>query len=119
MRFKKLGVLTILVLTGIGVSTSAQASFSECDANRVCMWGNNDFLWLIGERAPNGGLVALTGDANDQMDSWGNRTVVNAAGHEHSNGTGDCQTFQAGQSDNNVAFFNSDEVSSWRTNHGC
>jgi Peptidase inhibitor family I36 len=119
VRFKKTAVMIAIVVTGVAVTVSAQASFSQCDANRVCMWGNNDFDWLIGERAPNGGLVSVTGDANDQMDSWGNRTVVNAAGHEHTNGSGDCQTFQFGSNDNNVNFFNSDEVSSWRTNHGC
>jgi hypothetical protein len=119
MRLKKTAVIIAIVATGVSLTVTAEAAFSDCNANRVCLWGNNDFQWLIGERAPYGGLVALTGERNDQMDSWGNRTVVNAAGYEHSNGTGDCQTFTAGQRDNNVNYFNSDEVSSWRTNHGC
>ena len=112
-------VTASIVLTVIGVSGGAQAAFSDCDANRSCMWGNNDFVFLIGERAPGGGLVNLTGDANNQMDSWGNRTTVNSAGYGGANGTGDCQTFTAGSRDNNVAPWNSDEVSSWRTNRGC
>ena len=53
------------------------------------------------------------------MDSWGNRTTTNAAGYGSANGSGDCQTFGAGERDDNVSTFNSDEVSSWKTNGGC
>ena len=114
-----LAAIAVLAMTAGGVAVSAQASFSECNANRSCMWGNNDFVFLIGERAPGGGLVNLAGDRNNQMDSWGNRTTVNSAGYGSANGGGDCQTFTAGSRDNNVATWNSDEVSSWRTNRGC
>jgi DNA-binding NarL/FixJ family response regulator len=34
-------------------------------------------------------------------------------------GSGDCQSWRAGTSDDNVSVFNSDEVSSWKTNGGC
>jgi hypothetical protein len=119
MKTKTAIAAAIISLMGFGIATPVQAAFSECDANRSCMWGNNDFVFLIGERAPGGGLVNLTGDRNDQMDSWGNRTTTNSAGFGNANGGGDCQTFTAGQRDNDVAFFNSDEVSSWKTNGGC
>lgn len=115
----KKAVVGAFVLVGIGFASPAQASFSECDADRVCMWGNNDYHWLIGERGPGGGLVNLSGDKNNEMDSWGNRTARNAAGYGSTGGSGDCQTFKAGERDNNVASWNSDEISSWKTNGGC
>jgi hypothetical protein len=108
-----------VIFAALGFAAPASASFAECDANRACMWGNNDFQWLIGERAAGGGLVNLTGDHNNQMDSWGNRTTRNAAGYGSTNGSGDCQTFSAGSRDNNVASWNSDEITSWKTNGGC
>jgi hypothetical protein len=121
MKVSRKSVVAIasLACAGALASAGAQASFSQCNANRSCLWGNNDFVFLIGERPPGGGLVNLTGDANNEMDSWGNRTTTNSSGYGSAGGSGDCQTFGAGQRDNNVAFFNSDEVSSWRTNAGC
>jgi peptidase inhibitor family I36 len=113
-------VLVALALAGAAASGGAQAAFSDCDPNRSCLWGNNDFIWLLSERAAGGGLLSFSGqDRNNQMDSWGNRTTINSAGYDSTSGTGDCQTFQRGSNDNNVSFVNSDEVSSWRTNHGC
>ncbi len=88
-------------------------------SDRSCIWGNNDYAWIIGERAPGGGLVNLSGEVNNQMDSWGNRTTVNSAGYDGANGGASCQTFSAGSRDNNVSFENSDEISSWKTNGGC
>jgi len=119
MRIKKIAIITILAPTGLVAIVGAQASLDQCNSNRVCMWGNNDFKWLIGERAPGGGLVNLSGDRNDEMDSWANRTVIDAAGYATSNGRGDCQTFGRISNNNNVSYWSSDEVSSWRTNRGC
>lgn len=121
MRFSRRAAIAIaaLALAGAGASGGAQAAFSDCDPGRSCIWGNNDYVWLIGERAAGGDVVAITGDRNNQMDSWGNRTGTDSAGYDGSNGTGDCQTFGFNSRDNNVAFYNSDEVSSWRTDGGC
>lgn len=119
MRIKSLLIALALVASAVGAAQTARASFEQCPSNEVCLWGNNDFLWFIAHRSSGGGVAALTGEANNQMDSWGNRSTRNAAGYGNSNGTGDCQTFAAGSRDNNVAWFNSDEVSSWRTDRGC
>lgn len=122
MRFSRRSVVVIatLALAGAGASGGAQAAFSDCDPNRSCLWGNNDYVWLLSERQAGGGLLSFSGqDRNNQMDSWGNRTATPSAGYDGADGSGDCQTFEAGQRDNNVSFVNSDEVSSWRTNRGC
>ena len=105
-------------LTGVG---PASASLSQCDSNNMCMWGNNDFLWLIGERGHGSSTVTnLSGDANDEMDSWANRsTSYTGCMFGAANGSGDRQTMARASNDNNVAPWNSDEVSSWRTANGC
>jgi hypothetical protein len=97
----------------------ATATFSQCSSNRVCLWGNNDYDWLLIQRSPGLGVAALSSGINNRMDSWANRTTTNARGYDGSSGTGDCQTFARGSSDNNVNTFNSDEVSSTATNGGC
>jgi hypothetical protein len=62
----------------------------------------------------------LTGERNDQMDSWANRsTTYDGCMTEHSNGGGDKQGMARANNDNNVSPLNSDEVTSWRTNGGC
>lgn len=69
-----------LVVGGLGLAAPAQAAFSDCDANKVCMWGSNGFVFMIGERDGGGGNENLSGDANNSMDSWGNRSTGNARG---------------------------------------
>lgn len=64
----------------------------------------------------------LSGEANNEMDSWANRSSGSSAGYDDPTPDGDddgCQTWSAVSNDNNVSPFNSDEVSSWRTNRGC
>ncbi|MDT0570620.1 hypothetical protein RM704_24710 [Streptomyces sp. DSM 3412] len=38
---------------------------------------------------------------------------------EHSNGSGDKQDMHRNDTDDNVAPWNSDEITSWRTRNGC
>lgn len=87
----------------------------------MCLWGNNDFKRKIADRAGGSGtIVNLSGDANDEMDSWANRSAsYTGCGFGAANGGGDRQTFGRNSNDNNVAPWNSDEISSWRTRYGC
>lgn len=122
MRIKTAIAATMFVgaslLTTGGV---ANAALSECNSNHMCMWGNNDFRWLIGER--NHGSTTwtnLSGDKNDEMDSWANRSATyTGCMAQHSNGSGDRQGMHRGDNDDNVAPWNSDEITSWRTRSGC
>lgn len=119
-RRPSLIVLLVVGVMSIGaVASNASASFSQCNSNNVCIWGNNDFNWFLRGISSGTGLTALSGSANNQMDSWANRTARTGAGHDYSNGSGDCQTWGAGTRDNNVNPANSDEVSSIRANRGC
>lgn len=121
MRLKTAVATGMLVgagfLAGIG---SASAHLSDCNNNYMCMWGNNDFNWMLGERFHGNGIANLPSWANDQMDSWANKSsTYTGCMYQHSNAGGDRQTMGRASNDNNVAYWNSDEVSSWRTQHGC
>ena len=117
----RLWVVGAIVAAVSAVPSVARADLSHCDSNYVCLWGNNDFKWMLTQRpAGSGTIVNLLGDANNEMDSWANRSATyNGCGFGAWNGGGDRQTFWRADNDNNVAPWNSDEVSSWRTRYGC
>lgn len=53
------------------------------------------------------------------MDSWENKTAIDAAWYYDANGGGNCREMDSGSEDGNVNVFNSDELTSWKTNGGC
>jgi len=120
-RSVPLAVVGVAMLGSAFVApAAAHAALSECNSNHMCIWGNNDYQWLIGERYHGGGITDLSGDRNNQMDSWANRSATyTGCMFSGANGSGDRQTMARNSSDNNVASWNSDEVSSWRTSSGC
>lgn len=111
----------VAAFSGMAGATAAQASLSDCNANNMCMWGNNDFKWKIGERGDGSKTVTgLYGDRNDEMDSWANRSAsYDGCMYSNANGKGDRMTMWRNSHDDNVAPWNSDQVSSWRTKGGC
>lgn len=120
MKAKPVLAGVILSVSAFVITPPAAASFSQCNSGNVCLWGNNDFDWLLAERL--GGSTSvwnLSNADNNRMDSWGNRSTFSGCGYGGFNGSGDKQTFGAGQRDDNVAPWNSDEVSSWKTRYGC
>jgi len=122
MRVKTVAAAGILATAGFVVSVApASASLDQCNYGHMCMWGNNDYKWLLKERiAGLTGIVDLTGEINDEMDSWANVSSEYAGCmFEHHNGGGDKQFMARVSKDSNVAPWNSDEVSSWRTINGC
>ena len=122
MRIKNLIASAMIVGTGLVlVPGLANAALSECAGNHMCLWGNNDFKWKIGDRDHGDAtLTNLSGDANDEMDSWANKsTTYSGCMWKDANGSGDRQTLGRNQNDNNVSPANSDEVTSWRTAYSC
>ncbi|MEV5692231.1 MULTISPECIES: peptidase inhibitor family I36 protein [Micromonospora] len=122
MRIKNLIASAMIVGTGLLlVPGVASAALSDCDANKMCLWGNNDYKWMLNERdAGSSTIQNLSGDANDEMDSWANKSsTYSGCMWSDANGSGDRQTLGRNQSDNNVSPANSDEVSSWRTAYSC
>lgn len=122
MRIRsKLAGAIIIAAAALTVPGVANGALSACPSGHICLWGNNDFQWKIADRtAGDATITNLRGDANNQMDSWANRSANHTGcGFGAANATGDRQTFGKNKSDDNVAPWNSDEVSSWRTRYGC
>lgn len=53
------------------------------------------------------------------MDSWENRTSTKSAWYYNADGKGSCVNMNARSEDDNINVFDSDELTSWRTNRGC
>jgi len=105
--------------TMLAAGAAASATEPLCQRNRVCIFDGNDFAGLLGARRPGGRLKNVSSTANDKTDSWKNRTRRNAAWYHDRGGEGDCTRMKRRSEDPNINFFDSDELSSWRTNRGC
>ncbi|WP_345526383.1 peptidase inhibitor family I36 protein [Nocardioides endophyticus] len=92
-----------------------------CASNRACIFDDNNFQDRIGSRAAEGGRVDVSSGNNDRMDSWKNNTGTNAAWYYNfvDENSDNCRNMPKNDSDGNVGVFNSDELSSWRTDRGC
>ncbi len=87
---------------------------------KSCIYANNNFVGLLDSpRLPGGGIRNVPSSDRDKMDSWENRTGTHAAWYHNANGGGDCVLMHWGSEDANINVFDSDELSSWRTDRGC
>ncbi|WP_197087947.1 peptidase inhibitor family I36 protein [Micromonospora sp. HK10] len=122
MKVKTVIASAIIVGSGVllapGVSS---ASLTECASNHMCMWKNNNFSGLIGDRNHgDANIQNLPSSVNDEMDSWANRSASYAGCmFADAGGGGDRQTMARNSKDDNVNPANSDEVTSWRTANAC
>jgi hypothetical protein len=116
MRIRLWLAAVVVASAAATVPGIASGSLSECKNGEMCLYGNNDWKWLISHRsASDSSLLNLKGDANNEMDSWANKSLhYDACGYGGANGTGDRQYWKTNWNDNNVAPWNSDEISSWR-----
>ncbi|MFB6551266.1 hypothetical protein [Streptomyces sp. NPDC056405] len=122
MKIKKAIATVMLVGSALMVTPVTNAAISDCNNNNnMCMWGNNDYQWMLDERYHGSGtLVNLSGDEDNAMDSWSNESGTHeGCMYGARNSTGDRQGMAKEANDNNVSPLNSDEVSSWRTRYGC
>lgn len=122
----KLNAFTALagIVGSIGLVTASQSIASAadgCDSNRVCIFDDNDFKNRLGQRPAGEGRKDMSSTLNDRMDSWKNRTSTNAAWYYNfiDENSDNCRNMNKNSSDDNINVFNSDELSSWRTNRGC
>ncbi len=123
---KKVWLVTgALAIATLAAPAAAQASLSDCNSNYMCVWGNNDFKWMIAERFHGNSewVEPFDGDENNENDSWANRSVdytgCLADGIDGGGDTGDRVTLHRNDNDNDLAWFNSDFASSMRTKGGC
>lgn len=118
---KRVAVAIILAGPVLATAGPSSAALSDCTGTNMCMWGSNNFTFIIGQRqAGYSTIVNLSGDANNQMDSWANKSsVYTGCMYDGINGGPGTQTMSKVSSDANVAPWNSDDVSSWKTAGGC
>jgi len=120
MRIKSAMSAGLITLTVFAVAGTANAGFEDCDPGKMCMWGNNDYKWRIGMKPVDQPIDNLSGDKDNEMDSWANRSEEwNGCMFTGYDGVGEEQLMESNGQDDNVNPWNSDEVSSWRTRRGC
>lgn len=123
MLQKRKSILLTLALGSMLLVAPGGASAGNpalCQANRACIYMDNDFSGLIDiPRPPGEGVRTVNAGDNDKMDSWENRTGTRAAWYDDAHGAGDCTNMNANTEDNNINVFASDELTSWRTDRGC
>jgi hypothetical protein len=83
------------------------------------MWADNDFQVIIAERAGGGGVTNLSNEADDEMESWANKSNYNACWWHEENGGGTGNNMPAVSNDRDMAPWDADEAQSWRTQNGC
>lgn len=114
-----IAAMTMPLLVAFSASRGVEAGSSLCPTNTVCIYMDNNWVGLLGYRAPGQGLANVSSGANDKTSSWENKTATNARWYEHTNGGGFCSNFIAGGSDNDESDTYNDKLSSWATNGAC
>lgn len=111
--------LALAALTFLPTAANAGA-LTICTDNQVCIYLDDDWSGLLDiPRSAGGGIRNVNAGDNDEMDSWENNTTTNAAWYWDANGNGRCVNMVAEGRDDDINVFDSDELSSWRTDRGC
>lgn len=114
----------ILSLAVVAAPATADAGLNQCRTSRMCVWGNNDYQWLIANQFHGKSYwFDPFNDANgenNQADSYANlSSTYSGCLADGGSGGGDRVSMPRGKKDNNLAWFNADEASSMRTANGC
>lgn len=121
MKVRLLTGIVALLGTLAFAGAPATASFSQCGTDRVCLWGNNDYDWLLLTRTAGGGVQGA-------MPWWGRSTawIHGRTGRPQTPAATTTRMAPAtvrpllgGSSNPNVPVLNSDEVSGTATNGAC
>lgn len=124
MRIKGLIIGGALAFASLAAPMSADAGISQCKTDKMCVWGNGDYNWLIAAQIHNqGSWLDVFNDANgenNQQDSWANRSAsYTGCLADDADGGGDRLTMKKSSSDGDLAWFNSNSTSAMRTKGGC
>ena len=120
-RFLKICAMAAIVIAPLSAvaAPSAVAGGDACNSGQVCLYEHKDFGAMLGWRAPNVKLMNVSGNANDKMSSWKNRTSVNARWYQNANGGGFCRTMESWHEKAYVGYWDNDKLTSWATDGGC
>lgn len=124
MRIKGLLVIGALTLSALAAPMTAEAGISQCLSNKMCVWGNNDFEWLLTAQihGQSSWLDTFNNGAgeNNQNDSWANRSATyTGCLADYQDGGGKRMEMKAASSDSDLAWFNSNFADAIRTKGGC
>lgn len=123
MRIRAMLVASAMFGTVLAAPVAAQAGREQCQSNKQCVWGNNNFNWLIAAQYHGQGVVDVFNNANgenNQGDSWSNRSASYAGClYDGDNGSSALLTMGKTSSDGNMWFGDSDKTSSMKTNGPC
>jgi hypothetical protein len=111
----------VAAIGAVGIMPGLAQAVNGCEPNRVCIFDENNFLDRMGMRPAGEGRKDVSAANNDRTDSWKNNTGTNAAWYYNFTyeNADNCRNMPAHDQDSNLGVFNSDELSSWRTNRGC
>ncbi|HEV7826498.1 MAG TPA: hypothetical protein VGP02_16495, partial [Mycobacteriales bacterium] len=116
---KALVAAAVLVTAGLVPGVAQAGNDDFCAQEQVCIYDSNDWVGFLESRPPGLGIRNTWSWAEDSMDSWENRTGTDAAWYHDRNGKGRCVTLRHRSEDGNINVYDSDELSSWKTNGGC
>lgn len=124
MKVKAAIAAGALALSGVAAALPAHAALSQCGTDKMCVWGNNDYEWLIASQIHGQGSwldpFDNSVDEDNQQDSWANRSVTyTGCLADDVDGGGDRITMAKNSKDPNLAYFNSDSSDAMRTKNGC
>jgi len=124
MRIKGLLVSGALAMSALAAPMTAEASLSECGTNYMCVWGNNNYVWLLTAQVHGqSNWMDTFNDGkgeNNQNDSWANRSVTyTGCISDYVDGGGKRMQLSPGSSDGDLAWFNSNFADAIRTQGGC
>jgi len=123
MRIRNLVISAALVGTVLAAPVPAEATLSQCASNKMCVWGNNGYDWLLAAQLHNQGLLDVFNDGlneDDAADSWANRSAsYNGCLYDDEAGQNSLLTMGKVSNDTNMSVFDSDKTDAMRTNRGC
>lgn len=121
MNLKAIVLSAALAASVLSVGAASAHDIDNCSGTQTCLFNYNSYQDRVAARTHGEDTIKYVGDgANNKMSSWANNSnTYKSCGYDGSNGTGDAQNWDENSHDSDVAPWNSDEVSGWRTKYGC
>jgi hypothetical protein len=118
----KLAAMGLLAASAVVAPLSASASMSQCGSDHMCVWGNDNYDWLLANQIH--GQVnwfdPFGAGQNNEDQSWANRSsTYTGCVADGAYGSGGTITLSRNGEDPNLAVWNDNQGSSMRTAYGC
>jgi Peptidase inhibitor family I36 len=121
MNAKLLVIAATLVASGVTVG-AASADIDGCTGTQTCLWDDANFQGKLASRTQGEATIKnLSASADNKTEAWANNSnTYKTCAWNGPNGTGDEDgSWHENTSNENLAPWNADVMSSWRTKWGC